>query len=204
MVNHQTFMLHSLCQRVVSAIGLTLLICSAASAAAGPRCLDAGKGFFRARISGSINAELNWSNDGTECTGGTRPTGGVRVRFSHAFGNAGQQLVFVFGIPSLREAQPGRNMPVNLTVIRQGAGQFFGTAGDDKCTIDELHQEAIVGAPHRNRSYRVIARGFCMQPAPAVRGAGSVLVSRFDFSGRVDFNEEDTEPDEPTTVTGGQ
>jgi hypothetical protein len=197
-------MQHSTCQRLIYATGIALSIYANASIAAAPRCLDDGKGFFRARIAGSINAELNWGNKGTECTGATRPNGGVRIRFSHAFGGAGQQLVFLFGIPSLQEAQPGRNMPVNLTVIRQGAAQFFGTAGDDKCTIDELHQEAIVGIPHRNRSYRVVARGFCMQPAPAVQGAGAVLVSRFDFSGRIDFTEEDAAPDEPTTVVDGQ
>ncbi len=159
------------------------------------RCLADGRGFFRARIGGSIKAELDWNNDGTECTGDTRPSGGVRMRFSHAFGKAGEQLVFVFGIPSLREGQPDRNLPVNLTVIRQGAGQFFGTTGDDKCTIDALNQEAIVGIPHRSRSYRVIARGFCMQPAPSISGKGAVLLTRFDFSGRVDFNEEDDATD---------
>jgi hypothetical protein len=167
------------------------------------RCLADGQGYFRARISGSIQSEINWDNDGTECTGATRPSGGVRVRFSHEFGKPGEQLVFLFGIPSLREGQPGRNLPVNLTVILQGEGKFFGTAGDDKCAIDELRQESIIGVPHRNRSYRIIARGFCIQPAPAIRGKGSVLLTRFDFSGRVDFNEED-ESDEPLAAKDSQ
>lgn len=166
------------------------------------RCLESGHGFFRARISGSINAELNWSNDGLECAGGARPDGGVRVRFSHPFGEPGQKLAFLFGISSFREDRPGRNMPVNLTVIREGAGEFFGTTGDDKCIIDELRQEAIVGVPHRQRSYRVIARGFCMQPAPGLSGKGSVLLTRFDFSGKVDFLEEDTAPEPP--LAGGR
>ena len=167
------------------------------------RCLADGQGYFRARISGSIDAELDWANEGTACTGAIRPNGGVRMRFSHPFGKPGQSLVFVFGIPSLKEGQPARNVPVNLTVIREGAGQFFGTAGDDKCLIDEVHQEAIAGIPLRNRSYRVVGRGFCMQPAPAVRGKGSVLMTRFDFSGRVDFLEED-ETDELIPKSEGQ
>jgi hypothetical protein len=33
----------------------------------------------------------------------------------------------------------------------------------------------------------VTARGFCTEPARAVRGKGAVLLSRFDYSGRVDF-----------------
>jgi hypothetical protein len=158
-------------------------------------CLAEGSGFLRARLSGAIRAELAWQDAGLECSGATRPGGGVRLRFSHDFGDKDQQLVLVFGIGRLREGEPARNLPVNVTIIRQGAGQFFGTQGDDSCTIDELRQEAIAGIPQRNRSYRVIARGFCMKPAPAVRGDGAVLMTRFDFAGRVDFSEEDNEPD---------
>jgi hypothetical protein len=165
------------------------------------RCLADGRGYFRARISGSINAELDWRNSGMQCSGGIRPGGGARATFSHAFGKPGEQLLFVFGLPSLQEGQPGRNLPVNLTVILQGEGKFFGTVGDDKCTADELQQEVIVGVPHRDRSYRVIVRGFCMQPAPAVSGKGAVLLTRFDFAGRIDFSEEDAS-DEPKTAIG--
>jgi hypothetical protein len=173
------------------------VLLAADRAIATPRCLEDGQGYFRARISGSIESEINWLNTGTGCTGATRPDGGVRMRFSHAFGEKQQKLVFLFGIPTLKEGQSARNLPVNLTVIREGAGEFFGTAGEDKCTIDDLRQEAIVGIPRRNRSYKVVARGFCMQPAPSLRGKGSVLVTRFDFSGRIDFNEEDDALDAP-------
>jgi hypothetical protein len=166
------------------------------TATATQTCLAEGKGFLRARLSGAIRAELDWSDATLECSGATRPRGGVRLRFSHPFGdNPDQQLVLLFGIGKLREGEPARNLAVNLTVIRQGAGQFFGTQGDDSCTIDELRQEAIAGIPQRNRSYRVIARGFCIKPAPAMRGDGAVLMTRFDFAGRVDFSEEDARPD---------
>jgi hypothetical protein len=158
-------------------------------------CLEQGKGFLRARLSGSIRADIDWQQS-LECSGATRPGGGVRMRFSHAFGDKDQQLVLVFGIGRLREGEPARNLPVNVTVIRQGAGEFFGTQGDANCTIDELHQEALAGIPLRNRSYRVVARGFCMKPARAINGKGSVLLTRFDFAGRVDFSEEDTRPDD--------
>ncbi len=36
-----------------------------------------------------------------------------------------------------------------------------------------------------------------MQPARAVNGDGSVLVSRFDYAGRVDFRDEEHESAEP-------
>ena len=36
-------------------------------------------------------------------------------------------------------------------------------------------------------SYRLEARGFCTQPAHAVRGDGAVLVSTFEFAGLVTY-----------------
>jgi hypothetical protein len=165
------------------------------------RCLPAGNGYLRARISGAVSTELNWGNDGTECTGAVRPTdGGIRMRFSRPDG-AGK-LVLVFGIAQLREGKSARNVPVNVTLIREGAGEFFSTQGDDKCTLDRVTQDAIVGIPRRSRSYRIIVRGFCTEPARAVRGTGAVLLSRFDYAGRVDFETEDTQTDE--ILTAGQ
>ncbi len=67
--------------------------------------------------------------------------------------------------------------------------------------LDEIRQELIVGIPHRTRSYRVIARGFCTEPARAIRGQGAILISRFDYAGRVDFDSEDKTADVPQ-VTG--
>jgi hypothetical protein len=163
-------------------------------------CLTEGGGSLQARLTGSIKTDLNWKNQDTECNGATRPSGGVRMRFSHAFGKDGQRLVLVFGIPGLREGVDARELPVNLTIIREGAGEFYGTRGDDKCIIDKLQQEALAGIPLRNRRYRVFASGFCTQPARAVAGEGSVLITRFDFVGRVDYSEEDTASD-PRVVT---
>jgi hypothetical protein len=175
----------------------------AAQAAPAPsapaKCLPAGNGYLRARLSGTLSTELNWGNNGTECTGAVRPTdGGIRMRFSRRDG-AGK-LVLVFGIAQLAEGKSARNLPVNVTLIREGAGQFFSTQGDDKCTLDVVTQDAIVGVPHRSRSYQVTARGFCTKPARAVRGAGAVLLSRFDYAGRVDFESEDKETDDILTA----
>lgn len=194
-----------------------------------PRCLAQGDGYLRARISGSIQAELEWGNEGTHCTGAIRPAGkGIRIRFSRpgtAAGDAAREahvaaedalrdehdrerktgaggpadvdaahgLVLVFGITGLREGQSARAMPVNLTVIREGHGQFYSTQGDDKCLLDDVTQTPIIGLPRRSRSYRIVARGFCTEPARAVRGRGAILLSRFDFAGRVDFETEDSD-----------
>jgi hypothetical protein len=80
---------------------------------------------------------------------------------------------------------------VNVTLIREGTGEFYGTQGDGKCTVDELRQDPIAGVPLKSRAYRVTGRGFCTQPARAVRGTGSVLMTRFDFAGRIDIPSEE-------------
>ena len=171
--------------------------------AAPAKCLPAGNGYLRARLSGAMSTELNWGNDGTECTGAVRPTdGGIRMRFSRLDGPG--KLVLVFGIKQLAEGKSARNVPVNVTLIREGAGEFFSTQGDDKCTLDQVTQDVIVGIPHRSRTYRVTARGFCTEPARAVRGKGSVLLSRFDYSGRVDFGSEDKQTDDDVLTAGKQ
>ena len=172
---------------------------AAAAPLAAAKCLPAGNGYLRARLSGALSTELNWGNDGTECTGAVRPTdGGIRMRFSRPEGQG--KLVLVFGIAQLPEGRAARNLPVNVTLIREGAGQFFSTQGDDKCTLDSVTQDVIVGIPRRSRSYQVTARGFCTEPARAVRGKGAILLSRFDYSGRVDFESEDTQTDDILTA----
>lgn len=166
---------------------------SATEAAQAVVCLPDGGGFLKARLSGAVQAELVWGNDGTECTGAVRPDGGIRVRFSHDDGEG--RLVLLFGVAGLREGQTAKALPVNVTVIREGLGEFYSTQGDNKCTLDEVRQEPLVGIPHRSRSYRIIARGFCTHPARAVRGDGVILLSRFDYAGRIDFDSEDRDED---------
>ncbi|MEY4932283.1 MAG: hypothetical protein RLZZ403_603 [Pseudomonadota bacterium] len=169
---------------------------AAASSPVAADCLADGKGFFRARLQGSLKADLDWGNEGTECTGALRPDGGIRLGFSRPIYAEGQRLVLLFGIAGLKEGASARALPVNVTVIRQGTGEFYGTQGDDKCTLDEVRQDPIAGIPLRNRLYKVTARGFCIQPARSLRDDGAVLMTRFDFSGRIDFSEADT-ADEP-------
>ncbi len=159
-------------------------------------CLSDGTGYLRARLKGSIERELDWGNAGTGCTGAVRPTdGGIRVRFSRALDDV-THLVLVFGIANLREGATAAALPVNVTVIREGSGEFYSTQGDDKCTLDRITQTPMIGIPNRARVYRIEARGFCTEPARALQGNGVLLISRFDFAGRVNFDEAETDPQE--------
>lgn len=156
------------------------------TAASHPLCVPAGRGYLRARLQGAIDAELDWSNAAAQCRGAARPSGdGIRLLYKGSDRNAGD-LVVVLGAGPLRPGESARNVPVNLTVIREGSGQFFATQGDDKCAFDEVRQEPL---PSGAGQFLLTGRGFCTQPARSVGGDGSVLVSRFDLEAVVDYRQ---------------
>src|SRR5271165_5563977 len=146
-------------------------------------CLASGDGYLRARVAGAIEAKIDWPNSGTRCEGEARnKPPGVRLSFQRVSGGA-PDLLFVFGITGAREGLSLREAGANLTVIVQGTNRIYGTLGDSRCTVDSLTQRPL----NPPGSYRLEARGFCTQPAHAVRGKGDVLVSTFEFAGPVSF-----------------
>ena len=148
-------------------------------------CAPAPEGSLQARLQGGIDAELDWSAPQTpQCLGGTRPQGdGVRLVYKGEVD--GTPLLIVIGVATLaRGTTDARNVPANVTLVREGAGAFYSTQGDDKCALDEVRQEPVAGQAGR---YRVSARGYCTQPARALGGDGSVLVTRFDAQALVDY-----------------
>jgi hypothetical protein len=151
------------------------------------RCLPDGSGYLSARLRGAMAADLEWRNAALECEGGMRPDGhGIRVSFVGPMRSAGvaHRLRFIFGIEAAGEGRSGRALPANVTLILEGERHIYSTRGDRECTVDELRQEPLGQTAHR-RDYRVAARGFCVGPAASLTGSGRVLVSRFDFSGRI-------------------
>jgi hypothetical protein len=140
-------------------------------------CIPAATGLLRARLQGAIEAEIDWGPEAPHCRGGVRPEGdGVRLIYKGTVPETGP-LLLVFGLAPLRPGESARNVPVNLTIVREGAGQFFATQGEDKCALDSVTQAAVPGDASL---YRLEGRGYCTQPARAVGSEGSVLVSRFD------------------------
>jgi hypothetical protein len=146
-------------------------------------CLASGDGYLHAHLGGAIDARLDWPNSGTRCEGESREhPPGVRLSFQRAAG-AAPNLLLVFGLTGVREGQGAREIRANLTIIVQGTSRIFGTLGDSRCTVDSLTQRPL----KTTGTYRLEARGFCTQPAHAVRGKGDVLVSTFEFAGPVTF-----------------
>jgi hypothetical protein len=147
-------------------------------------CLASGDGYLRAKLAGAVDARLDWPNSGTRCEGEFREKPpGVRLSFQRASG-AAPNLLLVFGLTGVKEGLSAREVKANLTIIVQGTSRIFGTLGDSRCTVDSLTQRPLA-AEH---TYRIEARGFCTQPAHAVRGKGDVLVSTFEFAGPVIYD----------------
>ena len=167
---------------VAAALGSPIL--DVPAAAGSKVCLVSGDGYLRARLAGAIDTTVDWPNSGTHCEGEPRDKpAGVRLSFRRVHGGK-TDLLFVFGITGVQQGKPSREAGVNLTIIVQGTTHIYGTLGDSRCTVDSLTQRRL----DQHGLYRVEARGFCTQPAHAVRGDGAVLVSTFEFAGPVTYD----------------
>lgn len=154
-------------------------------------CLESGDGYLRATLGGAIVAKIDWPNSGTHCQGEPKDKPpGVRLSFQRVSGGQ-PDLLFVFGITGVRKGKPARTTGVNLTVIVQGTNRIYGTLGDSRCTVDSLTQRPLAA----KNAYRIEARGFCTQPAHAVRGKDDLLVSTFEFAGLVTFDDRSDHAD---------
>jgi hypothetical protein len=169
------------------------------STAATTRCLPDAGGYLRAQLRGAINADLDWRDADIRCEGGARPDGeGLRVSIAgplpaSAGDHAGRTLRFVFGIDTAAAVTEGTALATNLTAIVEGAAgssdpALFATRGDDKCTVDRLQRRDAAGAATGAKDYRVDARGFCLGPATSLDGQTRLLVTTFDFAGRVSLD----------------
>jgi hypothetical protein len=188
---HRSALLWSL-TLVAFAPALTGADTTPAAAPAAHGCLPGGNGYLRARIRGALDLDIDWGNAQIECDGGPRPDGsGVRVSFAGPPHGDGRRLRMVFGVSSVHEGRAGHDLPTNLTVIFEGEDRLFATRGTDHCTVDELRQERVGALGGPKRSWRIIARGFCIAPASTLNSDARILVSRFDFAGTAVFEDGD-------------
>ncbi len=167
-----------------------------ADSAATSGCFLAGDGYLRARVRGALQMDLDWKNADMECAGGPRPPGkhgskGIRVSIGGPERGEGRRIRLVFGIAGVSEGAGGEALRTNVTLLFEGEQRAFATQGDDKCTVDKLTQQRVetLGGPHA--VYRVVARGFCLGPATSLSRGERVILTSFDFAGRVEFGEDD-------------
>jgi hypothetical protein len=155
-------------------------------------CIVTGGGYLRARLRGELSLDLDWKNADMHCEGGPRPSGnGVRVSIGGPDRGDGRRIRMVFGIAGIGEAEAGSALPTNVTILFEGEKRIFATQGDDKCTVDSLHQERLEPLGPGPAVYRVTARGFCLGPASDLAGGARLILTSFDFAGRVEFEDDD-------------
>jgi hypothetical protein len=75
-------------------------------------------------------------------------------------------------------------------VLFEGESRVFATQGDDKCTVDSLTQERVETLGPGPAVYRVVARGFCIGPATSLTREERMILTSFDFAGRVEFSDD--------------
>lgn len=155
-------------------------------------CLAAGNNaYLRARLRGTLDLDLAWSSPSMQCEGGARPDGrGLRVTIAGPPQPDGRRLRFVFGIDDAPEGARVLARPTNLTVIFEGEQRLFATRGNGRCTTDELRPERIGALGGARRSWRVVARGFCISPATTLADDARLLVTSFDFASEVTYEDE--------------
>jgi hypothetical protein len=166
-------------------------------------CFAVGGGYLRARIRGALDLDLNWKNADMECEGGPRPPGknksnGIRVSIGGPAQRDGHRLRLVFGIAGVGEGRGGATLRTNVTILFEGEQRIFATQGDDKCSVDSLTQERVETLGADKAVYRVVARGFCIGPATGLSRDERVVLTSFDFAGRIEFSDDDRHANPPS------
>jgi hypothetical protein len=178
---------------------------SATDPAAKSGCFAAGNGYLRARLRGAVDLDLDWKDAQMQCEGGPRPPGkenksnGIRVSIAGPMRGDGRRIRLIFGIAGVDEAHGGETLPTNVTILFEGERRVFATLGDDKCTVDSLTQQRVETLGADRAIYRVEARGFCLGPATSLSKAERLLLTSFDFAGRVEFEDDDRHAPQPVT-----
>jgi hypothetical protein len=173
--------------------------------AANQGCLAAGNGYLRARVRGALDLDLDWKDAQMQCEGAPRPPGkdsqsnGVRVSIGGPLRGEGRRIRLVFGIAGVGEGQSGQALRTNVTLFFEGEKRIYATLGDDKCTVDTLSQQRVETLGQGRAVYRIIARGFCLGPASNPARTERVIVTSFDFAGRVEFGDDDRHEKQPAT-----
>jgi hypothetical protein len=120
------------------------------------------------------------------CDGGPRPDGdGLRVAYrSHRQGQPGTILI-ILAIPGIQRGEVGPELPLNVTVVREGKGEFYGTRGPDRCRLELVAHEKD-GEPDW---WHLEGRGECAEPLQGIAHEGEIELSPFSFSARVSWEE---------------
>lgn len=176
------------CNRHFLPVAAALLLAAPVAVMASPEgCLPGGGGHLRLEISGDFAAQVDWQDAGTVCDGGPRPNGdALRLVFSRD----DDGLMVLVGITGLQRGASGEGLLANITIVRQGMGQFYGTLGAHACVVDVT---ANLPEPGVEDGYRVSGHGRCAAGIEAIGRPGEIRVSPFEFTGLAYWPEQQDE-----------
>ena len=145
---------------------------------------DCGEGgYLRTNFSGELAGPIDWSGGDFDCEGMPRPEGaGARLRFAGPAGDL--SIAIIVALPDLERGATARELGSNVTVIEEGGGRFFSTAGLGNCGTD-VHEQRP--ASDGTDGYFVTGTLYCIAPLAEVNGDSSVTVRELEFGGYLDW-----------------
>ena len=141
------------------------------------------RGYLRTAFYGAFQGPVDWKADDLDCEGMPRPEGrGARLRFAGQSGDTA--IAIIVALPAVERGATARELGSNVTVIEEGSGRFFSTAGLGNCWTDVLeHADAGDGT----NVFFVAGTLYCIAPLAEVNGNSSVTLRELQFGGYVDW-----------------
>ena len=142
------------------------------------------RGYLETDFYGELRGPVDWDAADLDCEGMPRPGGqGARLRFA---GQSGETAVaIIIAVPGLERGATARELGSNVTVIEEGSGRFFSTAGLGSCWTDILEQDESGGT---NAGF-IAGTLYCIAPLAEVNGDSSVTLRELRFGGYVDWGD---------------
>ena len=150
-------------------------------------CVLDQSGYIHGRLYGAIKINVDWTGSALACGGMARPNKrGVRLVFASPAQSQSKRRIFVIGIDRTIDKLARGEAAINLTIIDEKSGRFFGTRGLDRCWTQVSDVKKIASAPG---TYRVDGDLYCAGSIPSLSDNASVTLSDFHYSGRLTLDE---------------
>ena len=142
------------------------------------------RGYLKTHFYGEFRGPVDWDAADLDCEGMPRPEGrGARLRFAGQSGET--RIAIIVAVPELERGATARELGSNVTVIEEGSGRFFSTAGLGSCWTDILEQ---VGTDDGAYVSFVAGDLYCIAPLAEINGDSSVTLRELQFGGYVDWD----------------
>ena len=142
-------------------------------------------GFLETTVFGALEGDIRWSAETLDCEGMPRPADeGARLRFAGLASNV--RIAIIIAIPALERGAAARELATNVTLIEEGGGRFFSTAGQENCWADIEKNSPLPDAPD---TFAIAGTLYCIAPLVEVNGNSSVSLQEMRFAGLLGWSD---------------